>query len=309
MSVIAGHGCVRTATVESGNVLLVGLILLARSGGLIEAVKSGNADAARALLALGADPETCDERGLYPLDYAAFDNRAELARLLLENHAPVNQMVKGSTPLDFAVASGSTEVAKVLIDNGADVRRVYPTGRTPLHIAAAAGHLTTAELLIDRGANVDVRDKQGISPLDLAIANNRPEIVGLLLDAGAVPVSGALHNALRRNRIGLARAMLTHGGLNIDAADASGFTMLLDAALTGDLAAVRILLDCGADINKGDKESGKTALYMAAAMGREDVVTLLLERGADPKKGPSPAVAAKSAGFDKIAAAITSKHP
>jgi outer membrane protein assembly factor BamB len=56
---------------------------------------------------------------------------------------------------------------------------------------------------------------------------------------------------------------------------------LLEAAGKGDVAAVKTLLDQGADVN-ADNGRGGTPLYVAAEQGRAGVARLLLERGADP---------------------------
>ena len=108
-----------------------------------------------------------------------------------------------------------------------------------------------------------------------------------------------------RNRDMLDLLLATGPGVN--ARDEAGFTALHDAALAGNAAVVRMLLEHGADINLGDKENGSTALYMAATMGREEVVALLLEKGADPGRGPSPLRAAISGGFERIAEMIRTK--
>ncbi len=155
-------------------------------------------------------------------------------------------------------------------------------------------------------------------------------MVALLVDAGGVPQSAQLHAALKLNRVAIVKAMLARvneplgplldealrrhqaemvevilkAGADVNARGKEGFTALHDAALSGNVGAVQILLDHGADINATDRDSGATPLYMAATMGREEVVNLLLEKGADTKKGPSAVKAAQTAGFDKVAAAI-----
>ena len=56
---------------------------------------------------------------------------------------------------------------------------------------------------------------------------------------------------------------------------------LLEAAGKGDVAAVKSLLDQGADVD-ADNGRGGTPLYVAAEQGRAGVARVLLERGADP---------------------------
>jgi ankyrin repeat protein len=59
-----------------------------------------------------------------------------------------------------------------------------------------------------------------------------------------------------------------------------GDTPLHIAAIRGDVKAIGLLLDLGADINARG-ENGYTALHYAVAQERPDVVRLLLGRGAD----------------------------
>lgn len=55
---------------------------------------------------------------------------------------------------------------------------------------------------------------------------------------------------------------------------------LHQAAILGDAAAVRRLLDAGADVDDREAFLGRTPLHVAAQLGRRDIVDLLLARGA-----------------------------
>ena len=64
---------------------------------------------------------------------------------------------------------------------------------------------------------------------------------------------------------------------------ADGETVLMTAARTGNLEAVKVLLDHGAYVNAKENYRGQTALMWAAAEHHAGVVKLLLDHGADWK--------------------------
>ncbi|MCA1567480.1 MAG: ankyrin repeat domain-containing protein [Acidobacteria bacterium] len=79
---------------------------------------------------------------------------------------------------------------------------------------------------------------------------------------------------------------------------------LFDAARKGDVAAVRVLLDRGADVNAKFRY-GATALSYAADRGHLEVVKLLIERKADLNVkdtfyGATPIIWAAQKGYEKI---------
>jgi ankyrin repeat protein len=68
-------------------------------------------------------------------------------------------------------------------------------------------------------------------------------------------------------------------GADINAADAYGYTPLMNAAMLGRVDVVRSLIDFGADIQK-QGQFGYTALHAAAQNGHLDVVQALVKYGA-----------------------------
>lgn len=68
-------------------------------------------------------------------------------------------------------------------------------------------------------------------------------------------------------------------GADINAADAYGYTPLMNAAMLGRLDIVRVLIDAGADIQRKG-QFGYTALHAAAQNGHLDVVQALVKYGA-----------------------------
>ena len=58
--------------------------------------------------------------------------------------------------------------------------------------------------------------------------------------------------------------------------------MLVDVCREGDLDAVKLLIDAGADVNaREDDEDGKTPLLAACCCYNPDIVRALIEAGAD----------------------------
>jgi ankyrin repeat protein len=93
----------------------------------------------------------------------------------------------------------------------------------------------------------------------------------------------ALHYALLTGRVELV-PLLLRGGVDIDAKNASGDTVLMSSARCGNEDGVVVLIENGANVEKLiTLPSGENcnALHEAAYFGREAVVQLLLERGAN----------------------------
>ncbi len=84
----------------------------------------------------------------------------------------------------------------------------------------------------------------------------------------------------------------------IKTSDRNGLTLLMIAAYHNNIAAVKILLDFGANPNETDDDSKNTSLLYACCFGSEELIKLLCKRGADPKhfnkKGFSPLFVALS---------------
>jgi len=70
-------------------------------------------------------------------------------------------------------------------------------------------------------------------------------------------------------------------GANIESKNKHGWTPLLQAAINGYEATVKLLLDRGADIECKGAEDGRTPLSQATEKGHVAVVDLLLDEGAN----------------------------
>jgi len=161
---------------------------------LFEAVKKGDIDRVRELLAKGANVNTNDrhkDSWIYdqtPLHVAAHEGHKYVARLLLEHGAVVNARDKhGFTPLYYAVGGGHIDIVSILLEHGADVNARDKSGNTPLHYVALLGKAVVAKLLLEFGADVNARDEEGWTPLHSAALRGNADVARLLLEHDADP--------------------------------------------------------------------------------------------------------------------------
>jgi ankyrin repeat protein len=255
-------------------------------------VSEGHADAARMLVAAGAD---VNARSNYvaPANGRGFEGRTPVANST--DAATRAEFASGLlTPLMFAAREGDVELARLLLGAGADVNAAAGDGKTALALAIFNGNYDVASLLVDSKADVNKADAQRFTPLFWAVDRRNMEtapnfpwmvtadpmpLIRKLLDAGANP------NALVNNT---PRARMREGSPRIVFA-----TALMRAAFAADFELVTLLLDRGADPTILSRDN-ETMLEAAAGLGfvhgyhrgkspeqRLQVVKLFVELGND----------------------------
>jgi ankyrin repeat protein len=169
-----------------------------------------------ALLAAGANPDLADKRGVSPLRAAIGGKRHEV----WDNDGAALPLARVAAGIDAALpdalAAGMAEVAQVLLARGADPDARDRHGRPALAAAAELPDAGMLETLLAAGAGLG---EAGVEALFAAAVANRPASLDVLLGQGVA----------------------------LEARDAHGATPLLRAAGAGAVAAVRLLLERGAD--------------------------------------------------------------
>ena len=119
--------------------------------------------------------------------------------------------------------------------------------------AAKSGNLDQVQQLVESGADINAVDEHHITPFLWAYFGGHTEVVKYLLSEG--------------------------GNINHD--EFSEGTLLTFAAFTGDVAFIPYLLDAGAEIDHAMPRGGETALHHAADNDQTAAIRLLIQHGAD----------------------------
>lgn len=256
---------------------------------VIEAARSGDRAALRALIQEKADVNATAADGTTALHWAAYRDDVESVALLLGAGANVNAANDlGATPLWNACTSAGPQVAKQLLDAGANPNLALIAGESPLMAAARAGKATVAEMLMAKGANANARGPRGQTALMWAAAERHPGVVKAIVGRADVH--------LRSEEWREMMAVPPHGRPEYNKIIPHGRdTAMLFAARSGDLESAKLLAAAGANVNDADAW-GVSATVMAAHAGHTEFALWLLDRGADPN--------AASAGFTAMHAAI-----
>jgi ankyrin repeat protein len=140
------------------------------------------------LLEKGEDVNSAQHDGMTALHWAALNDNADMATMLLYAGADANAATRlgGYTPLDLAARDGHADMVKTLLAHGADAKRADFHGTTPLMFAAQSGDVQEISDLLTAGAEVNAKEStKGETALMLAAAHGRTDAVKLLLSHGA----------------------------------------------------------------------------------------------------------------------------
>lgn len=183
------------------------------------------------------------------------DNAAQVSALLNRGFDPNTSDPAGIPGLMLAMKDSAFKVVKVLLNHPktkVEVRNA--ADESPLMLAALQGEKELCQLMIQKGGDVN---KPGWAPLHYAATHGHLEVMSLLLEENAY----------------------------IDAASPNNTTPLMMAAHYGTPAAVKLLLEAGADpMLKNDL--GLSAVDFAHRGDRAESANLIAAfiRGRQPKR-------------------------
>ncbi|MFK7852817.1 MAG: ankyrin repeat domain-containing protein [Granulosicoccus sp.] len=191
-----------------------------------------------------------------------------------------------------AVKVGNLDEVVALLDAGADINESDYFVGGPLFIAAGRPDTEVVRVLLERGADPDLVGESGDNtPLHQAAIAGINDNIELLIKASAnmenlnARGDSALHLASADGNLS-AMKLLMNAGADIDAVnDVNQTTPIQAATLNGQIEAVRYLVTNGAGLDVKDAQ-GRGLLHNAAvsysytAVGDASLVTYLFENGA-----------------------------
>ena len=139
---------------------------------IFEAAVLGKVDRIREILK--TNPARASEYapdGFTPVALAAFFGQPEAARALIAAGADVNAGAKNGlkvAALHAAVAGGKLEIVKAVLEAGANPNAQQQAGFRPMHEAGTKANRALAELLLKHGADPALTSDDGKSAIDLA---------------------------------------------------------------------------------------------------------------------------------------------
>lgn len=285
-----------------------------RDADLVSAAASGDSAAVERLLLLDLDIEARDAQGATALLRASGGGHVACVTLLLQRGAnPAAAAASGATCLSAAISMRHRPVVERLLDYGASPNQPLPGAVTPLMVAAALGLPDMLALLLSRGAQPGLLDAHGNHVLhalaqwgfaardktraiacwqallgadpDAADAEGEGGLSPLLLLLGTRAEAG--HPA-DEECLKVQLDVLLGQPLSLDRRDGRGFSPLHLCALHGHLAALRRLIEAGADCEARDALNRRPQ-DIAVMRGFVDLAAEL--EPVDRPRPPSPSLA------------------
>ncbi|KAL9617657.1 MAG: hypothetical protein Q9160_007574 [Pyrenula sp. 1 TL-2023] len=267
------------------------------------------------LLKAGADHETRNYVGCTPLHLAVIERREESVECLIAHGVKVNAAISppkptnSASPISFsaswidtaapkpsipplqqptalhlAATNGDTNIVSLLVSSRHRINLESRTsdGRTPLHAAVLASQLHTVSLLLDHGADIEAHDLHKRTSLHLVVGSGPSD---MLISTSQTPSAQIL-----------ILSHLLHRNASTAARESDGSTPLHIAAYEGDVTAVKVLLDAGAD-SEAKRMGNITAAELAKKVGQVEVMRIFEDRFGNGKKGRQGSSARKLFGL------------
>lgn len=157
-----------------------------------------------------------------------------------------------TTRLLFAASRGDTRTITLMCQHGFDPNNHDYDQRTALMVASMKGNVEVVKLLLQYGGDPNRKDMHGSTALLEATKNGHDEVMKLLFKYDA----------------------------SLCMSDKQAASLLCQAVYDGDILFIKRLMAAGINVNAADYDK-RTAAHIAAAEGNTAAMRVLLEHGAD----------------------------
>jgi uncharacterized protein len=261
-------------------ILVTGVIDAEKEFALVEASEKGFIEIVRLLISSGVnlDRERVLARG-NALRQAAWEGHDEIVRLLLKAGANVRlepDNYRDETALILAVQEGHFNVIKTLVEAGANVNEIR-IGKYALLSAALEGYEEIFNYLLPL-TNVELI-QEAYNELDKGIRRRWRE-------ENADELVNDLTNAIYNQDINLVKQILNdRDRFNVSDFDEYGCTPLWWAVCRDSIELIQLMLEAGANPDRGCEEDGRTPLMRLPNLRWNqkslEIMSLLLDAGAN----------------------------
>jgi ankyrin repeat protein len=247
------------------------------------------------------------------LHIAIHTNNIKAVKLLLDNGANIDSVDNDKFPaIWYAVILERSEIIELIFSIKPDCKKTFDNGYNLMHAAV----LTNSPAMVEKFSNMaDININQeynkvsimlnngalqanlpkGYSPLHEAVRLNKTEALYALLklenldvnklnnyilitntDQLALLCKTVLHQAIITNNIILTLVLLNLPNIDVNVNDSSGASVIRYAALKGQTAIVKTLIDKGAKI---EFEDGFKLIFAACSGGNKELIKLMIDKG------------------------------
>ncbi len=222
-----------------------------------------------------------------PLQTALYEGDIDAVKASLDAGTDPNTMLPAGMPMfAAAVYGGNFDLAKLLLEKGADVNARNERGEPLLRYMLSDQTTDRMRFLLENGADPNALDSYNIHLLRYCISGDFSIHLPILFEFGADPntpgqAETALQSAARLGLRHYATIMLDHKADPNLTGNRVANPPVRIASKNRDLNMCKLLLERGADPNKGNEENW-TPLYDAADLGDLEMAKLFVAHGADP---------------------------
>ena len=258
---------------------------------LHHAVWMGNIRAVQKLIQLKVNLNLMNAQNISPLAKALINEQYEIAQLLIDSGADVNQMATPKPgmivyPIHMAVIRKHYKILTSIVNHNGAIDATNNEGNTALHLAVFCFQNDMVEFLCQKGANVNIQNIGGTTPLIGGVIKNNESAVMTLLnyeaDINLVDnfQDSALSYAFMKQMKSVVDFLLNLGA-TFDVLNGKGLAAFHVACRYGEISQVALMLSINPNV-VASLNASSTDPPIHYALLNPPVLAFLLEQGENP---------------------------